>query len=120
MKSSFRRLSIAIGLSVALAVAACTAAQVQQATSVAQSIPQDVAVACGAANTVLTQAQSQVKGGALDTVNSIGTYVNAGCNTAAGLAQVAASPTGLQWVGQLIGQISAIVNPSNPSTATPS
>jgi len=41
-------------------------------------------------------------------VGAIVPYINAGCATAEGLAQLAASPTGVQWVGQLIGTVKAL------------
>ena len=108
----FRRLPIAFALSGALALGACTTAQLQTAVTAAQ---QDIVTACNDAHTVVGQAQAQLKGGALDTANNIGAYVAGACGSAEGIAAVASSPTGLQWLGQLIGAVKALINPAAPA-----
>ena len=71
--------------------------------------------ACTDATSVGAQAQAQAKGGALNTVNSIVGYVNSVCSSADKVAAAATNPSTVQWVGQLAGELQAIVNPPSAS-----
>lgn len=82
-------------------VGACSTAQVSSAASAVQTACKDATAAAGTA-------QSQLKGGALDTANSIATYVTASCGTADAIAAVAQNPTTAEWLGTLTGQLQTL------------
>jgi hypothetical protein len=88
-----------------LPVFGCTANEIATSASAAQT-------ACADALAVVSTAQSQAKGGALNTVNSIAPYVTATCPVVNGVATVVASaaadPTTAEFLGQLAGEISAV------------
>ena len=66
-------------LAFCLVVGGCTAAQTTTATQDIQQAFTVLASACADAQIALATAQGTVKGGALNTVNSIGSYIQQGC-----------------------------------------
>jgi hypothetical protein len=82
-------------------LAACTTAQVQTTTAA-------VNTACQEALASASLAQGSLKGGALNTANSIATYVTAGCAGEQAIAAIANDPSTLAWLGQLKGQLDAL------------
>ncbi len=92
---------LAIAALAALALAGCSSAQV---TATATAVQQ----ACTDATQAEQTAQSLAKGGALSTVDSITSYVNAGCATATAIAALAENPTSVEWLGTLTGELDAL------------
>lgn len=45
-------------------------------------------------------------------VGAIVPYITVGCATAEGLTKLAADPTSVQWVGELVGKIKALAGAS--------
>ena len=89
----------------AAVLAACSSAQVQSSAAAVQT-------ACTDAQAAAKTAQSQLAGGALNTANSVATYVTAACGTADAVAAVAANPTTAEWLGTLTGQLQALTAPA--------
>lgn len=77
------------------------------------NVAQDVANACADAQSVLGSAQANLHGGALNTANSIGAYITAGCGTAESIAQIAQNSGTVEWLGQMVGQLSALITGSS-------
>jgi hypothetical protein len=92
----------------ACTLAACSTAQVQSTAS-------SVRTACQDAEAAAVTAQSQLKGGALGTANSIATYVTAACGTADAVAAVAQNPTTAEWLGTLTGQLTTLASSGSGS-----
>jgi hypothetical protein len=94
---------ILIMLSLSCLLDACSAQQVQSTASAIETACQDAQASAAAA-------QSQLKGGALGTANSIAAYVVAACGTADAVAQVAQNPTTAEWLGTLTGQLTTLTS----------
>jgi len=104
-------------LAAGLLLASCSTAQVQQAVTIAQEAAGAVTDACKDYALVAAAAQTQVKGGALNTANSLISYGNSVCATAQTIASAASNPGTAAWVGQITGMISAIAKPAAPAPA---
>lgn len=98
-----------------LALAACSTADLNKTVAVIGTVAAATQAACTDATDVAGKAQTQAKGGALNTVNNIVSYVNSVCSTATTVANAAQDPSTIQWVSNLAGMLKAIVNP--PATA---
>ena len=97
-----------IALLAAASIAACSTSSTTTATTDVQTALTVLASACSAAQTALGIAQATVKGGAANTVATYGSYINAGCSTAAAAQKLAADPTSTQWLGQMIGALNML------------
>lgn len=86
-----------------------TQAQIQTAVA-------DVQAACHVAETALVAAQAVAKGGALDTVNSVGAFITASCDTADSVATLAADPTSVAWLATLASTIKTATALAAPTT----
>lgn len=69
-----------------------------------QQVSADINTACSEALLVANIA------GLVPGVGAIVPYINAACTTAEGISAIAASPTGVQWLGQLIGEVKALAS----------
>lgn len=94
-----------------LALGACSTVQLDSAVAIAGTISAATQAACTDAQSVGSQAQTQAKGGALNTVNNLVSYVDSVCSTATTVAKAASDPSTVQWVSNLAGMLKAIVNP---------
>jgi len=99
---------------IGLAAFRCTPAQIQTATT---EISAGITAACGDATQTLAVAQTQAKGGALNTVNNLAPYVIGACATAQAVAALAQNSGTLQWLGQLTGMLSATATVPPVSTS---
>lgn len=103
----------------ALALASCSATSTQTAATVATAVASSIAPACATASQTLGVAQGTVKGGALNTVNSIGTYVTAACATGEAMAAIATNPDTVAWLGQLNAGLGALVQAAKAPSSAP-
>jgi len=112
MKLNWR--PIVFSLAIILPLGACSTLQSFLGNT---NVASDVANACTDAETIYQAASSQLHGGALNTANSIGTYITSACSTAQAIAQVAQNSGTVQWLGQMIGQLQALIS-GTPTTTT--
>lgn len=99
-------------LALALALGACSASQVSQTQSVLSASVQAVQAACTDAQAAGALASMTARGGAVATVQTINTYVLAGCGTAQAVAALAANSSSVAWLGEQTGQLKAAVKPA--------
>lgn len=92
---------LALAAFAALGLFGCSSSQVSATATAVQQ-------ACTDATQAEQTAESLAKGGALATVDSIAAYVNAGCSTATAIAALAESPSSVEWLGTLQGELSAL------------
>lgn len=85
-----------VSLALLIAIGACAPAQVAQVEPALDAACSD-AMALAPLAALVPQAAAIVP------------FVMAGCSTAEGVAKLAADPSSTQWVGQLIGQIKAVL-----------
>lgn len=96
----------------ALALAGCSTADLDTASKIAAIGAASIQAACDDASTVAAKVQVQVKGGALNTANSIiSNYLAPACSSALSVAKLATDPSSQAWIGTINGQLSAILNP---------
>lgn len=93
-----------IWFAIGLGLAGCSAQGLSDLASTANRIAPELQSACNDALAVANLA------GLVPGVGAIVPYINAGCATAQGLTKLAADPTSLQWLGQLIGQGKALAS----------
>jgi len=105
-----------------LALGACTSAQMQTAATDAQTTVKAIQAACAAAQQAEAAAKATLKGGALETTDKVGAYVDASCTTVDAITALAASPTSVAWLNGLTTTLSttaqlAAAPPSAPVPA---
>jgi hypothetical protein len=95
-----------------LALASCSPSQVAQTQAALSASVTAVQAACKDAQAAGAVARDTVKGGAVATVNTINTYVLAGCGTAQAVAALAADSSSVAWLGEQTGQLKAAAQPA--------
>jgi hypothetical protein len=85
-----------------LALGACSATDIQMAGIA-------VAQACAGADIAVADAKADVKGGALNTANSLGDYEASVCGSADKIAAAAQDPSTAQWVSGITQKAQALV-----------
>lgn len=89
-----------------LALAACSTTDIQTVAS-------DVPTACALARQAVTEGQSLLSGGALNTVNSLAPFVDGGCDAAEAIAKLSQDPSSVQWLNGITAQINQLLGKSS-------
>lgn len=116
-RTGIRSLLGAVSLLALTIVTGCTASQLQTAQTDASAVVTALNDACKGALTAAATAQGQLKGGALNTANSVAQYVVAGCQSEATIAALATSPSSIAWVGSLTGTLNTLASGTAPAAA---
>jgi hypothetical protein len=93
---------------IAAVLAGCTAAEVQTAQTDLSASVTAVQAACADAMAAAKLAAATARGGAVNTVNSISSYITAGCATAQAVASLAANSSSVVWLAKNQGALEGL------------